>query len=131
MRKVKQEESVVANVVNDEIMALLKVERKKRGWSYEELGKRLGVSASYMYRLEKGQRQNPSVKVLKSLCELFDIEPSRVMLMEPNLIQVGSVPVSLKVIQDSFDLLLNTDTQKTSEVISLLEHVKLMQDEFK
>jgi transcriptional regulator with XRE-family HTH domain len=130
MNAVTEAKQVVANVVNEEIMALIKMERKKRGWSYEELGQRLGVSASYMFRLEKGQRQNPSTKVLKSLCELFDIDPSKVMLMEPNIVKVGSMSVEIPVMQELFEFIMNTDVQKTSEVMVLLERISFLQSKY-
>jgi transcriptional regulator with XRE-family HTH domain len=130
MNAVIEAKQVVANVVNEEIMALIKQERKKRGWSYEELGNRLGVSASYMFRLEKGQRQNPSTKVLKSLCELFDIDPNQVMLMEPNIIKVGNLSIEMPVIQELFEFILNTNTEKTGEVFALLERISAIQKEY-
>lgn len=127
MTVIHEAKQVVANVVNQEIMEMIKAERKKAGLSYEELGKRLGVSASYLYRLEKGQRKNPSSTVLKSLCELFNIDPSKVLQMEPNLVNVNGQAVDLSVLTEVYDLVIKTDVDKTSDVMELLGRIKTIQ----
>ena len=127
MNAVNEAKQVVANVVNEEIMEMIKAERKRRGWSYEELGKRLGVSASYLYRLEKGQRKNPSSTVLKSLCELFNIDPGKVLQMEPNLVDVNGQQVDMSVLTEVYDLVMKTDVDKTSDVMELLGRIKEFQ----
>lgn len=128
MNAVNEAKEVVANVVNQEIMELIKKERKKAGLSYDELGKRLGVSASYLYRLEKGQRKNPSSAVLKSLCELFNIDPSKVLQMEPNLVNVNGQSVDMNVMTEVYDLVMKTDVDKTSDVMALLARIKEFQE---
>lgn len=127
MNSVKEAKQVVANVVNDEIMEMIKAERNRRGWSYEELGARLGVSASYLYRLEKGQRKNPSSTVLKSLCELFNIDPSKLLQMEPNLVDVNGQQVDMSVLTEVYDLVMKTDVDKTNDVMELLGRIKEFQ----
>lgn len=129
MNAVNEAKQVVANVVNEEIMEMIKAERKRRGWSYEELGKRLGVSASYLYRLEKGQRKNPSSTVLKSLCELFNIDPGKVLQMEPNPVDGSGASLDMKVVYEVYDLAMNTDVDKLSDVMRLLGRIKELQAE--
>lgn len=114
-------------LVNENIGAILKQERQKRGWSYEELGKRIGVSASYMYRLESGQRANPSTKVLRAICELFDIEPTKVMAMEPQSLMLNGNSIDMDVVQEVMNLIVNMDVDKTTDVFILLEKVTSLQ----
>lgn len=125
---VVETKKVAGNFVDEEIRELIKCERMKRGWSYEELAKRIGVSASYIFRLEKGQRQNPSTKVLKALCELFDIDPGRVLLMEPHVLTINGKTINMDVIHETFELILNMDVDKTSEVLVLLERINSIQN---
>lgn len=128
MTNVVETKKVVGNFVDEEIRELIKLERSKRGWSYEELGRRIGVSASYIFRLEKGQRQNPSTKVLKALCELFDIDPGRVLLMEPHVLTVEGKTVNMDVVHEMFDMIMKMNVDKTSEVIVLLDRISTIQN---
>lgn len=118
-------------LVNENIGAILKKERTQRGWSYEEIGKRIGVSASYMYRLESGQRANPSTKVLRAICELFDIEPTKVMAMEPHSFSVNGKYVDMDVVEEMMNLIVNMDVDKTTDVFVLLEKITSIQNDFK
>lgn len=118
-------------LVNQNIGEILKKERTLRGWSFEELGKRIGVSASYMYRLESGQRVNPSTKVLRAICELFDIEPTKVMAMEPHSLSINGKSVDMDVVEEMMNLIVNMDVDKTTDVFILLEKITSIQKEFK
>lgn len=136
MNAINEAIEVVANEVNDvnevtevneEIMELIKAERKRLGLSYDSLGKKLGVSASYLYRLEKGKRKNPSSSVLKSLCEFFNIDPGKLLQMEPNLVDVDGQQVDIKVLTEVYDLVMKTDVDKMSDVMDLLVRIKDLQ----
>lgn len=62
----------------DKIQNVISTKRKELGWTREQLGGKLGVSSSYIYRLERGDRKNPSIKVLMGLCELFNLSPNEI-----------------------------------------------------
>ncbi|WP_299515703.1 helix-turn-helix domain-containing protein [uncultured Rummeliibacillus sp.] len=64
--------------IEDKIQNVILTKRKELGWTREQLGARLGVSSSYIYRLERGDRNNPSTKVLLGLCELFNLSPNEI-----------------------------------------------------
>ena len=53
----------------------LKKERKKKGWSQKKLGIMANLSTSYIQQLELGQKLNPSVEVIISLCNALHISP--------------------------------------------------------
>ena len=123
-------------VANDgaKFIAMLKEERKKKKWSYDELGKKLGVSASYMFRLEKGERTNPSSDVLKKVCELFGVDPRTVLDMDMDVIDglaINGKIIDADVMQETFKRLLDTDVEKMSEVSSLLQHIGELQKQYK
>lgn len=63
---------------DDKIQNVILTKRKELGWTRQQLGEKLGVSSSYIYRLERGDRNNPSTKVLMGLCELFQLTPNEI-----------------------------------------------------
>ncbi|RDI40910.1 helix-turn-helix domain-containing protein [Falsibacillus pallidus] len=48
--------------------------RLERGWSLREAGMRTGLEPSYINRLERGKRINPSVSTIQSLAVAFQVE---------------------------------------------------------
>lgn len=47
--------------------------RKRKGLSLQQLAQKANVSASYINRIEIGDRQNPSIFYLKRICEALEI----------------------------------------------------------
>ncbi len=43
--------------------------RKEKGLTLKELSKKLGITPGYLCHLEKGTRENPSVKLIKKISE--------------------------------------------------------------
>lgn len=48
--------------------------RKLKGFSQKELAKLTGVSQSYISELEAGIKTNPSIKVIKRIAEVLEID---------------------------------------------------------
>ena len=57
----------------------LKRVRTDKCLSLSEVGRYVGVSASYIFRLESGERSNPSMSVLSRICTFFDIDLKTVL----------------------------------------------------
>ncbi|RYM01470.1 XRE family transcriptional regulator [Sporolactobacillus sp. THM7-7] len=58
---------------NLNVSILLKNEREKRFLTFEDVGAGVGVSASYIFRIEKGM-VTPSQKVVSQLIKYFGLE---------------------------------------------------------
>ena len=56
----------------------IRIERKRRGFSTEDLAEFLELSSSYIGLLERGERC-PSVKALLKICELYSITPDIIL----------------------------------------------------
>lgn len=54
----------------------IKMLRLERGWTQEELGNRLGVKKAAIQKYESGQVQNLKQTTIRTLCEIFDKNPS-------------------------------------------------------
>lgn len=54
-------------------------ERKKKGWTQQELALRAGLDRSYVSDIERGKR-NPTINVLLQLSEAFNLSLSVLML---------------------------------------------------
>ncbi|NMF06873.1 helix-turn-helix domain-containing protein [Clostridium beijerinckii] len=50
--------------------------RINRGLSLKDVEHQLGLSASYIHRLESGNRSNPSISVLKMLSDFYGVHSS-------------------------------------------------------
>lgn len=58
---------------------LIKELRKSRGMTQEDLGKLLGVKKAAIQKYEKGEIVNLKLATIKKLCEIFQIEPGRLI----------------------------------------------------
>lgn len=52
---------------------ILSEARIEKGMTYAEMEERSGVSASYIHRLETGQRKSPSLSIIMALCECLEL----------------------------------------------------------
>ncbi len=46
--------------------------KKEKCMSYEDIAKKSGVTAQYVFLLAKGERKNPSLEVMKSIAIALD-----------------------------------------------------------
>jgi len=53
---------------------VIKSKRSKKGWSLKEVSLKTGINASYLNRLEKGERKNPSAIALFKLSMALEID---------------------------------------------------------
>lgn len=76
MAKGKSRSPVNVNerAISSRIAVAIKEGRKRKGYSLEELGERTQCSASYINRLERFQRKNPSLSILWTLCKELDLD---------------------------------------------------------
>ncbi|STB71347.1 helix-turn-helix domain-containing protein [Clostridium baratii] len=52
----------------------LKDERLKLGLSLQYMEEKTGVNAAYIYRIEEGERKNPSIKIIKRICDFYKLD---------------------------------------------------------
>ena len=50
----------------------LKIMRKEKGMTLEELAEKCGISAGYLCHLEKGSRTHPSIEVMEKIAKAFN-----------------------------------------------------------
>ena len=53
--------------------------RKRKGWTQEELGKKIGVKKSAVQKYEKGEIVNLKLATIKKLCHVFQIQPGQLI----------------------------------------------------
>lgn len=73
------------------IGAIVRAERKRRGWTQQELADRSGLAQGYLTLLETGQRQNPEIDTLRKLAAAFNWPVDRLLTEAPPA--VGAAPV--------------------------------------
>lgn len=59
--------------VSSKFAVLIRQERLKKGYSYAQLAEKIDSSASYIHRLEKYEKRNPSISLFVLLAEALDI----------------------------------------------------------
>ena len=71
--------------------ALLRSERESRGWTLEQLARRLQVSKGYVSRLEGGKAR-PAVKMIERLAKTWQINPNSLVIL------AGHIPADVREI---------------------------------
>lgn len=79
-RKIRIFEKRLERKISENFGAILRHYREEKGLSLAELGERAGISASYINRIELGERNAPSYPIIEKLAEGLDINP--VLLMD-------------------------------------------------
>lgn len=107
----------------------VKKAREKQGMSLQELENQTGISASYIFRLEKGQRKNPTMRIAGVLmdalgedkgwierCFFDDVSFEDKMLVQRHTLE--------KLNNDIQEAIHDLETGKESnEVIQKLQHL--------
>ena len=61
------------------LQANLRLFRAKKGISQERLGFLIGIDNGYISKLESGERQNPSLKIMFRFCHFFECTLSELL----------------------------------------------------
>lgn len=99
-------------------------ERKKRNLSLKDVENATEISASYINRLEKGNRNNPSMYVLEKLSSFYEINPVKVIELsryessEPS--KDNSLSQNLSIFLDSSDTIFLDGKEIESKSLKVL-----------
>lgn len=94
----------------------LRLLRRIRGLTLEDLSEKAGISVSYLSRIESGNRR-VTESLLFKLSELLECDPAEILADEPPEKQIASLGFT------SLSLNRKNSTEKVSELMSLLEKV--------
>ncbi len=104
--------------------ALLRRLRKSSSLSLEDLSRKIGISPSYLSRLERGQRQPPPGSVITRMAEALNVPPlpllvSAGILTRHTLREMGVPPYGIDLIDwgEALDLLSRDDWQEIQALI--------------
>lgn len=61
----------------------IKIERIKKRMSVPTISKNIGISKSYFYQIENGNKC-PSIKVIKKICKALNADPKELFFSEEN-----------------------------------------------
>lgn len=92
--------------------------------TYTDVANGVGVSSSYIFRLEKGMRKKPSYEILARIVDFFDLDYQDLM----NYIE-GEIPSEIQKDpqKDLLDYARSMDTKNMDQVNQLLELVRAYQ----
>lgn len=94
----------------------LRLLRRIRGLTLEELSEKIGISVSYLSRIESGNRRITDSLLLK-LSELLECDPAEILSDDPPEKQIASLGFT------SLNLSKRPSSEKVSELMELLEKV--------
>ena len=138
----------ITTINNNKLGEYLKTIRQARGLSLKDVEAEIQLSASYINRLENGNRSNPSIDVLDRLSNFYGVSPEDVMKLAGFKVDKGTEHISqdlglfidnskhiaingLLVSKDLFKVLVDkcitTDVDKFSEVMDLFSTLKEFQ----
>lgn len=121
-------EKRLERTVNNNFSSLIKGLRSDRGLSLVEAGKLAGVSASYINRLEMGDRKAPSIPIIEKLADALAVDVS-VLLAAAGLISSPDKNKSLKeiffsndvYISDPKEIISNKKKEAIIEIVDFIE----------
>lgn len=131
---------------NYKLGEFLKEQRRNKGLSLKEVEEEIEISASYLNRLEKGNRQNPSIFVLERLSKFYGLEPKLIMslagfeceqegsnniieIMTSNqVITVNGIEVPGEEFREVVKLLFSVNTSDFLSLAELANKIKCLQN---
>lgn len=78
----------------------IKERRLSKEWSKRELAIKANISHSEVHRIENGERENPSVRVLNSLGEALGVPKDDLLIIAGYKSDDGDIPLISKVFPD-------------------------------
>lgn len=112
----------------------IKMLRLERGWTQEELGNRLGVKKAAIQKYESGQVQNLKQTTIRTLCEIFDKNPSYFIFdsMEERLrVEVDCIEEINRIFGEKAVALLETfislDARNQDKVLTYTDDISIVQ----
>lgn len=120
------EEEIEENKFGD----LVKEKREERGYSYAQLGELSGLSASYISRLEKGERRAPSYSVIQKLSEALEMNKNELesVFGQDNIVSDKTDSLVQKKLAILNDYILICRTKKAFTIDDNLEVLSIIKD---
>lgn len=80
-RKLKIYENRIERNLNESFGSLVKHLRQKAGYTLQEVQDISGISASYIHRIEKGERKAPSFKIIEKLADVLNADRATLLAL--------------------------------------------------
>lgn len=80
-RKLKIYENRIERNLNESFGSLVKHLRQKAGYTLQEVQDISGISASYIHRIEKGERKAPSFKIIEKLADALQTDRATLLAL--------------------------------------------------
>lgn len=80
-RKLKIYENRISRNLNESFGSLVKHLRQKAGYTLQEVQDISGISASYIHRIEKGERKAPSFKIIEKLADVLNADRATLLAL--------------------------------------------------
>lgn len=76
--------------------------REERGFSLRDVEKQVGISNSYLYQIERGDRNPPKLDIMRKLATMYDI-PLDALLAAAKLQEPGEEKVFYDSLENAFE----------------------------
>lgn len=71
-----------------EVGCMLKEEKEKKKYTYDEIAKGSGISSSFVYRIGTGSRKNPSYDHVIRMIKFFDLTEKELLNYQENVADI-------------------------------------------
>ncbi|MFB1082477.1 helix-turn-helix domain-containing protein [Jeotgalibacillus sp. JSM ZJ347] len=90
-------------VISTQFALLIKEKRKQKGLTLKELGEKLDVNPSYLHRLEKYEKRNPSIAIVMELAEVLDIDLHDLFAVADRK-KDNAVPIEMLLLKNEYSI---------------------------
>lgn len=90
--------------ISSKFAVMLKQARMKKGYSLAQLGEKIDTSPSYIQRLEKYERRNPSISLFFLLAEALDIDIWDMLKVAIDQKELEVKPVEMLLLQSEYSI---------------------------
>lgn len=129
---------------NNKLGAYLKEVRNNRGLSLRDVASQIDISASYINRIEKGERKQISTSMLAKLSDYYKIpvlelykiagidtevqsQSIELMAIDTEYISINGTQVRTEGFKEFIKTIISLDLEKTEDVIKLVDQVTTFQ----
>ena len=103
-----------------ELAKKIKNFRKKKGWSQEELAKRININSAHLSRLENG-KYLPSIDLLKKLSEIFEVSTD--YLLSDTNEEAKEIKIEDETLANRIKLLNSLDGKDKETIINVIDAI--------
>lgn len=111
--------------INPNVGTLIRYARERMNFSLKDLESKTGVSASYIMRVEKGERKCPSIPIVEALADALDLDMAELLELSSEKSNTDVKSLSTLLLTSNFlfgDVIAEPDAKEI--LVELIEKIQ-------